>query len=201
MWFLVRSMLFLTFLGCLALLGISIWPGVLNELIFIVFLFSVLWVPLVLIVLVVLAIVLYRRHTRGQLSPLPKREVAATAIVLLSTLILLKFYVPRRAAFRFSRSAFEQMTATAPVMDCAGAGESHLDRRLGIYHVDQYARDPRGGVYFRVFAGSDGIGPDTMSYGFAYQPNQQGTPFGAAHYCVFRLSGDWYWYRASDDWF
>ena len=40
-----------------------------------------------------------------------------------------------------------------------------------------------------------------MSYGFAYRPNRQGSPFGAARYGVWRLSGsDWYWFRASDDW-
>jgi len=72
---------------------------------------------------------------------------------------------------------------------------------LGIYHVDEWASDQRGGVYFRTGTGPDGIGPDTMSYGFVYRPNREGSPFGASHYMVRRLGGDWYWFRASNDWF
>lgn len=75
-----------------------------------------------------------------------------------------------------------------------------LNRRLGAYEVDEYAADPRGGVFFRVHIGFDGISPDRMSYGFAFKPNRQGTPFGAARYRVYRLGGDWYWFHASNDW-
>ena len=71
---------------------------------------------------------------------------------------------------------------------CQGAA---LDRRLGIYHVDRLAADPRGGVYFRTHTGADGIGPDTMSYGFAFRPNPVGTPFGRAGYGYSHLFGDW----------
>ena len=49
--------------------------------------------------------------------------------------------------------------------------------------------------------GVDGISPDRMSYGFAYKPNAEGTPFGASRYRVFRLGDDWYWFRVSDDWY
>ena len=76
-----------------------------------------------------------------------------------------------------------------------------LNRRLGFYGVDEYAADPRGGVYFRVYTGGDGIGPDQMSYGFAHKPNSEGSPFGAASYRVHRLGGDWFWFEASDDWY
>ena len=74
-----------------------------------------------------------------------------------------------------------------------------LNRRLGIFQVDEYAADPRGGVYVRVHSGGDGLGPDIMSYGFAYQPNSKGTPFGAAEYQTFAIGRGWYWFRASDD--
>ena len=75
-----------------------------------------------------------------------------------------------------------------------------LDRRLGVYRVDQYAADPRGGVYFRTHAGADGLGPDAMSYGFAFRPNREGSPFGNAGYRLFRMTGDWYGFSASNDW-
>ena len=84
-----------------------------------------------------------------------------------------------------------------PVSDFDGA---RLDRRLGLYQVERYAADPRGGVYFHVHSGADGIGPDRMNYGFVYQPNSRGTPFGAADYRTYKLGDNWFWFRASDDW-
>jgi hypothetical protein len=63
--------------------------------------------------------------------------------------------------------------------------------------VDEYAADPRGGVYFRVETAPDG--PDTISYGFAFKPNPEGSPFGNAHYSRTRLTGEWFSYQASDD--
>jgi hypothetical protein len=75
-----------------------------------------------------------------------------------------------------------------------------LERQIGPYWVDRYGTDRRGGVYFRTHTGPDGIGPDQMSYGFAFQPNDQGTPFGNAGYQFRHLFGDWYVFAASDDW-
>jgi hypothetical protein len=157
---------------------------------------SFLVVPLVGVVALVGAIVLARKgRLRG--VRVPWMRVAVVFVLLIGTYVLLKFYVPRRIAFAASRAAFEQMVPPATPSDFGGTA---LNRRLGIYPVDEYAADPRGGVYFRVHKGRDGIGPDVMSYGFAYKPNRQGTPFGAAHYRVFRLGDDWCWFRASDDW-
>ena len=48
-------------------------------------------------------------------------------------------------------------------------------------------------------SGPDGIGPDTMSYGFASRPNREGTPFGRAGYHLSHVLGDWYVFSASND--
>jgi hypothetical protein len=187
----------LTALACLVALAISVYPGVLNDLLFIGILLSFLIVPVVgLVGLVSLIVLVRKRKLRG--VRIPWMRMAVAFALLFGTYVLLKFYVPRRIAFAASRSAFEQMVPQAAPSDYQGAP---LNRRLGIYEVDEYAADPRGGVYFRVYKGRDGIGPDVMSYGFAHKPNRQGTPFGAAHYRVFRLGNDWYWFRASDDWY
>ncbi len=108
------------------------------------------------------------------------------------------FDVPRRIAFAISRSSFEQSVQTAPA---PGRPETPPGSHFGVYHVDEYAADSRGGVFFRVYTGPDGIGPDRMSYGFVFKPNPEGTPFGAAGYETHRLSRDWYWFCASDDWY
>jgi len=76
-----------------------------------------------------------------------------------------------------------------------------LDGVLEHDGVDDYAGDARGTVFFRVHSGSNGIGPDVMSYGFVRHPSQQGTPFGGAGYQVFHIVDDWYWFRVSDDWY
>jgi hypothetical protein len=125
--------------------------------------------------------------------------VLIAPVLVCTTFAMLRYYVPRRVGFLAHERAFERLLPSAP---SAGASTpTPLGRRVGIYSVDEWATDLRGGVYFRTGTGPDGLGPDTMSYGFAHQPNRQGSPFGAAHYAVRRLFGDWYWFRASNDWF
>lgn len=187
----------LTAIACLMALAISVYPGLLNDLLFAGILLSFLVVPVAGIVALIGLIVLARKgKLRG--TRVPWTRAGIVVALLFGTYILLKFYVPCRIAFAASRTSFEQMVPQATSSEYQG---TPLNRRLGIYKVDKYAADPRGGVYFRVYSGGDGFGPDRMSYGFAYKPNQKGTPFGAAHYRVFRLGNDWYWFRASDDWY
>ena len=192
-----NAIIALTALACTAALAISIYPGILNDLLFFGILLSFLIVPVAAVIAIVVLIVLaYKGKVRK--SATPWTRTAVIFAILLGCYVLLKFYVPRRIAFAASRPAFEQMILQATPSQ---EGGTPLNRRLGVYQVDEYAADPRGGVYFQVHAGADGIGPDQMSYGFVHEPNQKGTPFGAAKYRCFRLSGDWYWFRASDDWY
>src|SRR5439155_26254579 len=108
----------------------------------------------------------------------PWRAAGIVLAILFGTCALMKFDVPRRIAFAKARSAFEQLLPRASASNSQGIAGRAVNLRLGIYHVDRFAADPRGGVYFRVHSGADGLGPDVKSYGFAYQPNPQGTPFG-----------------------
>ncbi len=193
---LVRAILVVTAVGSLTLLGLSIWPGILADVMLWAVLSSILWFPIALIAFIFLAIFLYRRHRQGGLLPLPKWEATAVPIGAVLTFALLFFYVPRRVAFLFSRSAFESMAQSAPA-----PGVTPVNAWVGIYWVDDYAGDATGTVFFRVHSGFDGIGPDVMSYGLARQPSQQSTPFGAAGYRVFHIVDDWYWFQVSDDWY
>jgi hypothetical protein len=195
-----RAVIGLTILGSIFSLGLSVWPGKLSEAVFTAVLFgaltAIVWIPVGAAVLIGVAVILGRRRRSGELAPISWIEPIMAGFVLLVSLGLLFFNVPRRLGFALSRAQFESQIAAAPK---SSHGVS-LDKRLGVYQVDRYATDPRGGTYFRVFEGSDGIGPDTMSYGFVKTPNTEGTPFGAAHYRYRRLIGDWYWFIASDDW-
>jgi hypothetical protein len=100
-------------------------------------------------------------------------------------------------AFAFCYADLRGYVDNAPVEEYDG---KQLGKQVGPYHVDRYGADKRGGVYFRTATGPDGIGPDRMSYGFAFRPNGEGTPFGNAHYRRRHLFGDWYVFAASDDW-
>jgi hypothetical protein len=192
----------ITLFICVAILIISIYPGALNSFFFPVMLVSIVCVP----IFAVLAILFWglrtleRRDLKSIRLPwqtfVPWREVAIIAGIVLVCYVLLKFYIPRRLAFMTSRSAFEQVRVQLPV---SAKRKITLNRKLGLYEVDEYAIDSRGGVYFRVFWGGDGLSPDVISYGFVYQPNREGSPFGAADYQIFYLYGDWYGFRVSDD--
>ena len=184
-------------LACVVALTTSVYPGVLNDVLSVGIFLSFVVVPVLGIVGLTGLIVVARRGRLRDLRILWARG-AITFVFLFVTCVLLTFYVPRRIAFAVSRSDFEQMVPKATLSEYLG---TPLNLRLGVYMVDEYAADPRGGTYFRVYRGGDGIGPDVMSYGFAYKPNQQGTPFGAARYRLFRLGDDWHWFRVSDDWY
>jgi hypothetical protein len=177
-----------TVLGAIGLLLLSVWPG------FLIGCFLVLALPLVVLLGVVwlggAAVWFFGRRTA--VSP-PQLMVAPVLVILM--LGLLTYYIPRRIVFLALHGLFERHLTTAQVSDYGGP---YLGC-VGIYRVDAYAADARGGVYFRTTKTADGIGPDTMSYGFAHRPNRQGTPFGASGYRVYRLHGDWCWFHASDD--
>ncbi len=182
-----------TVVGAVVLLVMSLWPGYAGGC------FYVLALPLVGALALAWLVVAGRMvGSRGRAERLPVRQVGFAPVVVCLTLALLVFYVPRRVAFAAVRGEFEGCLASAAPSTYGGA---RLDRRLGIYRVDEYAADPRGGVYFRTGSGGYGLGPDTMSYGFVYRPNPRGTPFGAAHYVVRPVGGGWYWFRVSNDWF
>jgi hypothetical protein len=199
-------------LGSIILLGLSAYPGVLVDLLFVGILLSPLWLPPLGIVFLV--VLFFRaRSTRkkllepdldlgdedvggGKLSVPQWRPILISAFIVIVSLVLIMTGLPKRVAFLISRPAFQRHVSRAPASEYEGEA---LGRFLGSYYVDRYAADPRGGVYFRTHAGPDGIGPDTMSYGFAYKPNPKGTPFGRAAYHLSHVTGDWYVFLASND--
>ncbi len=176
--------------ACVAALLVGIIPGVLHDLLFMAFVAGFVMAPLVGIagLFVLVGLIRKGKIRRAHLS------AALVLILLFGTYVSLRFYVPRRIAFAASRSAFEQLLPKT-----ASSGVVSLHRRVGYFPVESFASDPRGGVYFRVYSGMDGFGPDVMSYGIVYKPNPSGSPYGNAEYRVFPLDKDWFWFRVSDD--
>jgi hypothetical protein len=132
------------------------------------------------------------RETIPAYAHRPLRVASVAAIVL--TVPVLFTAIPLSLGFRTHVSLFRRHVESAPVLD----GGERLGW-LGIYYVDSYAKDSRGGVYFRLNTSPDGFF-DTYSYGFAFQPSAEGSPFGNKLYAIEKLQGDWYTFRASNDW-
>lgn len=131
---------------------------------------------------------------RSQFSKATVIRIVLIAIVSIGSYGLLKFYVPRRIAFSLSRPAFDRGLEKTP------QGTNIRSLQFGVYKIEAYAIDRRGGQYFRAYSHGDGLGPDTVSYGFVYQPNSEGSPFGDAYYGIHPLGKGWYWFEASGDW-
>lgn len=185
-------LLFFTLLICGFTLALSSQLGLFQDL-FVFLGMALLWLGL-LIGIGIAVMILFIHLQEQPLRPLLIR-LSIILVILGTSIGLLKFYVPIRIGFLASRPAFDRWLAQNP-----NPANRSLKTQLGWYEVNHYAVDPRGGHYFRVHQGGDGLGPDIMSYGFVYRPNSEGTPFGAAEYRGYHLDGDWYWFHASDDW-
>ena len=191
----MRWLYAVTALDSVVLLALDVWPGALGLALLCPFFccatFPLLWgAGAVWFSLVVRAVARRpegaRRWGRGV-------KVCVGWMAVCVCLVLLD--APRAAALRIHRDQFAALAATAP----AGYGGAPLGRWVGIFYVTEYGADGRGGVYFVTIQHPDGIGPDTMSYGFAVRPSRGNCPFGMSAYTQSWLFGDWYSFSVSND--
>jgi len=193
----VRVVFALTVAGGFSLLALAVWPGLIEDVVFGFPLFCA-WLPLLgFWFLLLVSLALREFAARPEPPARPRRWGLRSASIMFVTLGLLWFHVPQRVAFAFCYGDLQGLVDSAPTDAFHG---EELGQRAGPYRVDRYAADKRGGAFFRTATGPDGIGPDEMSYGFVFQPNGQGTPFGNAHYRQCHLFGKWYEFAASNDW-
>jgi len=188
-----------TILGVFALLGIalivfSIYPCLLAQL---ALALAILSAPFV--AALVLGSLAYRfwiwRDRRRVIERM--RQFVLPASVLAVCAILALSGLPRRIAFWASLRSFQSARQSLQRSGDTG-GRRKLNRRIGAWKVGHYAIDPRGGVFFQTGVGS-ALGPDGMHWGFAYRPNPEGCPFGAAGYALSKMAPDWYSFSVSDD--
>ncbi len=190
--------LVLAIIGSALVLVLSLWPGVVPNILFFAMLTIIFWLPVVGIAGLVVLILVIRMSVKNPIASIPVNlRFVLAGFVILASLAVAAFGIPRRIVFLVFRPRFQQLVDSSSVSEYE---EKELGRRIGIWRVGRYGADPCGGVYFRTATGPDGIGPDQMSYGFAYKPNTEGSPFGNAHYHTKRLTGDWYYFHVSDDW-
>ncbi|MFO0950214.1 MAG: hypothetical protein U0835_03495 [Isosphaeraceae bacterium] len=217
----MRRFLGVVVAGCLGFVVMSAFPGLLEAFVLPVVFLVFLAIPASFIALPVAAVLFFRWlrepdsvkgkewldddlattrpvSSKGQVVRRWVQVLGLSFVLVLGSFGLALSRWPVRVGFAASRPAFERyLPAAPPPGGRTRAGESL--GWFGIYRVDVCARDERGGVFFRTGTGPDGVGPDRESYGFAYRPNTQGTPFGRAGYRLRRLAGDWYIFSVSDD--
>lgn len=136
-------------------------------------------------------------------------EVMAIVFVLTVYFTLYEAKIPAGLMFRLHRQPFEtaakEYLALVNPEDPESAYSEMVEKRIGIYTVDAYGIDERGGTYLRVKSFEIGKGTDEISdifsFGFVKNPNPEGSPFGAAHYKLRHIVDDWYVFQVSDDYF
>jgi hypothetical protein len=178
----------------LLLLPVSMFPGLASEFAFLAALSAPFWLPAGCFFCWVFAD--SSREVADKLGP-PRprpRWLAPAAIVLVANCGLLWCAAPRRLAFLHAQTSFETLVATAAP---SASRAEPLDRRLGVYVVDRFGTDPRGGIFFQTRSTHDAFHATTLSYGFVRRPNPSGTPFGDEQYVITHVAGDWYSYQAS----
>ena len=109
---------------------------------------------------------------------------ALAAVLAVAGVVAVTLRLPRRATFGVYHTRFDE---------CATKGVDGSGR-IGPWSIVR-ATDPRGGVFLSTWRSepdSDGV-----SYaGFAFRPNDVGTPFGDRHVELTPLGGEWFEFEA-----
>ena len=187
----------ITALGCVGLLTLSVWPGVLEDTLF-GFPSFCLSVPVFVGWFILLIVLTIRHRAREPMPPAKRRRWGIPCVVMmLATMGLIQCHVVQLVTFGCCSAEFRRLADAASGDNVQGAGQP---RWIGPYRVDRYGVDRGGGVYFRTGKGSRGAPFQDVpsSTGFAFLPNGQDMTFGARH-ILRHLFGDWYVYEALGD--
>jgi hypothetical protein len=188
-WFLALFSVVVSFV----LIGLSVFPGVLEP------------VPTTVTRILGGAFGLFAAgaaswHLIGPARPGKPRRRKSALIVLLclaATPALLLTSTPRWLAFHQHQHQFEALLVQPP--PAGNRAVVPLNADLNVYWIDHWGTDARGGTYFRTLSGRVDGRADRRSFGFAYRPNPDGSPFGNERYELRHLTGDWYSFAATDE--
>ena len=194
----MRVVFALTVLGGIGLVTLAVWPGMIEDLVF-GFPFLCVSQPLLGFWFLLLFGLAVRDLTTRRESPARRRWWGVRSVgIMFGTLGLLWLHVPQRIAFAFCYADLRGLVDDAHVVAerDRGVGPSGGAIPRGSVRTGQTGR----GIHpDRHWAGRDRPAPDVLSV-LAFRPNDQGTPFGNAHYGHYHLFGDWYVFKASNDW-
>ena len=159
-------------LGCVRLLTLSVWPGVLEDTL-LGFPSFCLSVPVFVSWFLLLIVRTIRDRARKPAPSAKRRRWGILCFVMmLATVGLIKFHVAQLVAFGCCSAEFRRLADAAAGDDVQGGGQP---RWIGPYRVDRYGADRGGGVYFRTGKRSRGAPFQNVptSTGFVFLPNGQ----------------------------
>jgi hypothetical protein len=209
---------------CLALLGVGIYPGgVENAIILCILLVLValnlfisnliagqVWAILTFVALGAIPVFILwhelRQSARVTNSPFPRRLPAVFRRVLRwlwilngcivgLTIVLLSANMPLKWAFSQVEPSFSGLAAQAS----APGAIAFIDQQVGPYLISEMVQSEAGGIYLWLYPPEFFVGDRTI-YGFSHRPNSTGSPFGGGdenhrNYEIHPIEGDWYWFQ------
>lgn len=188
-----RAWFFITSLWGIIVVSLSVWPGQHDEFVNVLICLPLHLIWLATPVYLALHDFLYAKDRNVALV---RSWGARSFIVMFVINVIIVANIPMLIGFGISRSDFDSFISGRQVQYCR---VTDLDRMLGIYFVDSYCFDERGGVYFRTATGPYGLTSGSVSYGFAFRPNSVGCPYGPDEYRIEHLFGEWYYFESVVD--
>lgn len=216
---------------CLLLLGASVYPDGVENVVIVLLLLLIIALnvfianlvagnPVTILLLVIGIVILIWQFSPLQRSPTQQHSASASrrattlrqfwrwvwllnGCVLGLTIILLSTNMLLKGTFSLVEPTFVNLIAQPP----SPGAIAFIEQQVGPYYITEQAQSEAGGIYLKMRKPDFFVGDRTI-YGFAYQPNASGSPFGGGlesdrHYQIHPIRGDWYWFQdnfGSDDW-
>ena len=170
-------------------------PGFFGPLRFPFFLVAFFTFPIVagiILATVIFVVIRFKKEKENSISAL--KYLLGSGVVVAVSCMMVYLHISLRAAFYLTENSLTEIVESQEFTP-----ESLQSRQIGLWCIDKCKTDDTGGVYLRIGGEMDGISPDWISYGFAYRPDPELTPFGRAGYELTGLAGEWYFFSVSDD--
>ena len=186
-------------LACLSLILLNVVPGLLFSMFMVMFPLGIGAVLVVSPIAVIWLTIVACQKAPPKLSHLKsmmvalRRWIPALLIGGIAGAIIVSG-LPRRLVFQLHMREFDRLVTH---MDSTRIASFNSEQKVGPYKMKVKA-DSRGGIYFSVWRVFFAI--DTITFGFARNPNSEGSPFGNANYHLYPLVGSWYGFTADNDW-
>lgn len=163
----------------------SFWPGLLQSYsLAIAMLGTLLVAPSLVIALIIILALQWRRHHSLDLSEL---KVLPLLFVVMIVATLIMFDLPTRVTIYLNKASITQA--------CNNKNDAS---RVGIFRIRSSATTENG-LYLVTLQHADGLGPDIVSHGiFCGQPGKD-TPYGSARGGYRWVTSDIYYFFVSND--
>ena len=172
----------------------SFWPTniqpiiICGKLILVLLLLMGPWILLVGVIWIVQGIRKFKEMPRNRVSSMIPYAFGLSIII--ATILLADAGMFMKIPFMRHLPDFKSATSE---IDFSKPGIQDLQKKLGIWNVDQCGVDEQGGVYFRIDMHEWWM--IQWSFGFACRPDERTSPFGREGYMLRPMVDDWYYFK------